>query len=221
MAGAEGAVLSTVTVTVAELCAFPAESVVTTWRSKSPFRDEVFQLTECGVEVSVPMAVQAPPPAGRRSKTAEATPEPESAESDETETVLERNAPPVGDVTEPLGSVRSTSVETTSEPVFEALSVMTARRAWFPSPWTSQDAVYGAVVSGAPSELHEPPEHPVDWFEQTKNSTPSISVSGLVAVTVNGSAAAPFTYAPGAVIETVGAWLSTLTVRVAEVKEFP
>src|SRR4029079_12357220 len=112
MAGVAGAVLSTVTVAVADACEFPAESVVTTWRSKSPFRDDVFQLTEYGVEVSVPMAVQALPPAGRRSKSVEATPEPESAGSDETETVAERNAPPVGDVTEPLGSVRAQSAET-------------------------------------------------------------------------------------------------------------
>ena len=64
----------------------------------------------------------------------------------------------MGEVTEPLGSLRSTSVFTTSEPVFEALSVMTARRAWLPSPWTSHEAVYGAVVSGAPSESQEPLE---------------------------------------------------------------
>ena len=193
MAGAEGAVLSTATVTAAEVCAFPAESVVTTWRSKSPFSAEVSQLTEYGAEVSVPIAVQAPPPDGRRSKSAEPTPEPASAESAETETVPERNAPPAGEVTEPLGSVRSTSVLTTSEPAFDALSVITARSAWFPSPWTSQEAVYGAVASGAPSEFHEPLEQPDDWFEQTKNSTPAMSVSAVVAVTVNGSAAAPFT----------------------------
>ena len=90
MTGADGAVLSTVTVTAAEECALPAVSVVTTWRSKSPFSAEVFQLTEYGAEVSVPIAVQAPPPAGRRSKSADATPEPESAESLETETVPER-----------------------------------------------------------------------------------------------------------------------------------
>src|SRR6187200_2157422 len=176
MAGAEGTVLSTVTVTAAEACALPAESVVTTWRSKSPFNAEVFQLTEYGAEVSVPIAVQAPPPAGRRSKSAEATPDPESAESLETETVPERKAPFEGEVTEPLGSLRSTSVLTTSEPVFEALSVMTARSAWFPSPWTSQEAVYGAVVSGAPSEFHEPLAQLLLAFEQTKNSTPSMSV---------------------------------------------
>ena len=151
MTGADGAVLSTVTVTTAEECALPAVSVVTTWRSKSPFSAEVFQLAEYGAEVSVPIAVQAPPPAGRRSKSADATPEPESAESLETETVPERKAPFEGEVTEPLGSVRSTRVLTTSEPVFEALSVPTARSAWFPSPWTSHEAVYGAVVSGAPS----------------------------------------------------------------------
>jgi len=48
-------------------------------------------------------------------------------------------------------------------------------------------------VSGAPRELHEPVEQLEDWSEQTKNSTSTMSLSGLVAVTVNGSAAAPFT----------------------------
>jgi hypothetical protein len=79
------------------------------------------------------MAVHAPPPDGRRSKSAESTPEPASAESAETDTVPERSAPPAGEVTEPLGSVRSTRVLTTSDPVFDALSVLTARRAWLPS----------------------------------------------------------------------------------------
>src|SRR4051812_1915061 len=193
MAGADGAVLSTVTVTTPEECALPAVSVVTTWRSKSPFSAEVFQLTEYGAEVSVPIAVQAPPPAGRRSKSAEATPEPESAESLETQTEPERKAPLAGVATEPVGSVRSTSVLTTSEPVLEALPVIPARRAWFPSPCTSQAPVNGAVVSGAPSELHEPLEQLELAFEQTKNSTPSISVSGVVAVTVKGSAAEALT----------------------------
>jgi len=67
--------------------------------------------------------------------------EPESAESLETARLPERKAPPAGEVTEPVGSVRSTSALTTSEPVFAALSVITARSAWFPSPWTSHEAV--------------------------------------------------------------------------------
>ena len=78
MTGADGAVLSTVTVTTAEECAFPAVSVVTTWRSKSPFSAAVFQLTEYGTDVSAAIGVHEPPPDGRLSKAADATPEPES-----------------------------------------------------------------------------------------------------------------------------------------------
>jgi hypothetical protein len=48
-------------------------------------------------------------------------------------------------------------------------------------------------VSGAPSEFQEPLEQLFDPLEQTKNSTLWMSVSGLVAVTGKGSAAAPFT----------------------------
>ena len=185
--------LSTVTVTAAEVWLFPATSVVTTWRSKSPFSADVSQLTEYGEDVSVAIAVQAPPPLGRRSNAAEATPVPASAELLPTATLPERKAPPAGVVTEPVGFVRSTVVLTMSEPVFEALSVMTARSAWLPSPCTSHEAVYGEEVSGAPSEFHEPVEQFADWFEQSKNSTLAMSESGLVAVTVSGSAAAPFT----------------------------
>src|SRR5437867_11330536 len=137
MAGVEGAVLSTVTVTAAEECALPAASVVTTWRSKSPFSAEVSQPTEYGADVSVPIAVHEPPPAGRSSKSAEATPERESVESLETEFVAERRAPPVGEVTAPLRALRPASAVARSQPVLEALSVMTARRAWWPPPWTS------------------------------------------------------------------------------------
>ena len=68
----------------------------------------MFQLAEYGALVSVAMAVQAPPPAGRRWNSAEATPEPESAESDETATEAPRSAAPfVGAVSEPVGAVPS------------------------------------------------------------------------------------------------------------------
>ena len=57
--------------------------------------------------MSVSIAVHAPPPAGRRSKAAEATPEPESAESEETATEARSAAPSAGAVREPLGAVVS------------------------------------------------------------------------------------------------------------------
>src|SRR5919201_1685649 len=48
-----------------------------------------------------------------------------------------------------------------------------------------------------------------------------MSPSGLVAVTVNGSASAALTYCPGDEIETVGAWLSRFTVTGVEARELP
>src|SRR5918912_477381 len=48
-----------------------------------------------------------------------------------------------------------------------------------------------------------------------------MSPSGLVAVTVNGSASAALTYWPGDEIETVGAWLSRFTVTGVEARELP
>ena len=66
----------------------------------------MFQPTEYGALASVPMVVQAPPPAGRRWNSAEATPEPESAESEETATEAPRRAAPsAGAVSEPVGAV--------------------------------------------------------------------------------------------------------------------
>ena len=58
--------------------------------------------------MSVAIVVQAPPPAGRRWNSAESTPEPVSAESEETVTELPRSAAPsAGAVREPVGSVAS------------------------------------------------------------------------------------------------------------------
>ena len=53
--------------------------------------------------MSVAIVVQVPTPAGERWKTTEATPEPGSAESDETVTVPRRTLPLPGAVREPVG----------------------------------------------------------------------------------------------------------------------
>src|SRR5687768_4321333 len=196
-------------------------SIVTARRSKSPSASAVVsQLTEYGAVASVSMAVQAPPPAGRRSNPAEATPEPESAELDETTSVPVTNAPSPGAVRAPVGSVRSTVTSTMSSPVLSLPSVATARSARFPSGSIGQEAEYGALES-APRETQVPPPHPALASEQRKNSTSSTSPSGVVAVTVNGSGEAPFTNPAGAVTVTLGAALSTVTARVADVRLLP
>ena len=136
--------------------------------------------------VSVSMVVQGPPPAGRRWNSAVATPEPASAESEETATAAPvTKAASAGAVSEPVGLVRSTVTLTTSAPVLPAPSVATARRARLPSGSIAQEAEYGAVVS-TPSEIQEPDEQPALAFEQRKSSTSSTSPSGVEAVTVNG-----------------------------------
>ena len=101
------------------------------------------------------------------------------------------------------GRVRSTVTLTMSSPVFEPTSVATARSAAFPSAGSGHEAVYGAAVS-VPSEIQVPVEQSLLASVQAKNSTPETSPSGLVAVTVNGSASARFTNPLGAVIETLG-----------------
>jgi hypothetical protein len=101
------------------------------------------------------------------------------------------------------------------------LSKATAFTARFPSLAGSvQTAVNGASES-LPRDVQRLLEQPalVSW--QTENSMWSMSPSGLVAVTVNGSASAAFTYWPGSEIITVGAWLSTFTVTDADVRELP
>ena len=80
--------------------------------------------------MSVPIAVQAPPPAGRRSKSAESTPEPESVESEETATVPETWALSAGAVSEPVGSVLSTVTVCLAES-----RVLPARSATRTSTW--------------------------------------------------------------------------------------
>ena len=53
------------------------------------------------------IVVQAPLPAGRRWNSAVSTPEPPSAESEETASVPVTKAPSAGAVSEPVGSVAS------------------------------------------------------------------------------------------------------------------
>jgi len=73
--------------------------------------------------VSVAIVVQAPPPLGRRWNAALATPEPASAESEETGIVPDTWAPSLGAVSEPVGLVLSTVTVCLLEPsVFPAPS---------------------------------------------------------------------------------------------------
>jgi hypothetical protein len=86
----------------------------------------VSQLTEYGEVVSAePMFVQVPAPAGERWNWAEATPEPPSAEFDDTVTELPRTtADAEGVVTDPVGLVESfVKVRTVAFDVFPAVSV--------------------------------------------------------------------------------------------------
>ncbi len=80
---------------------------------------------------AAPMFVQTPPPAGERWNWAEATPEPPSAESEETVTAAPRTlAEAAGAVIEPEGLALSTRTFVTSAEVklLPALSVVTTRR---------------------------------------------------------------------------------------------
>ena len=92
------------------------------------------------MSVSVAIVVQAPPPAGRRWNSAEATPEPASAESEETVTVAAEAAPSAGAVSEPVGFVLSTTTSWTAESsVLPALSVTRTRTRTSPSAgWLAQ-----------------------------------------------------------------------------------
>ncbi len=81
--------------------------------------------------MSVAIVVQVPAPAGERWKSAEATPEPPSAELEETVTAAPRTlAEAAGAVTEPVGFVLSTRTLVTSAEVklLPTLSVVITRR---------------------------------------------------------------------------------------------
>ena len=89
------------------------------------------QATEYGLVVSAaPMFVQTPAPAGERWNWAEATPEPASAEFEETVTALPRTFAGLRPVIAPDGLVLSTRTLVTSAEVkvLPALSVVTTRR---------------------------------------------------------------------------------------------
>ena len=88
----------------------------------------VTQSTEYGALESVSIVVHVPAPAGERWNTTWATPETESAEFDATATVPDSEAPPAGEVSEPVGSLLSTLIVCLAESsVFPAASVARAR----------------------------------------------------------------------------------------------
>ena len=127
-----GAVWSTRTVIVLDVKELPARSVVVTRSSYEPSE------TACGPEAVSHVegvTVQAPPPAGRRSKTIVSTPDAEpltagSAESLASVTAGTPISPPfAGAVTEPVGAVLSTRTVIVGEVKLPpALSVVTTRR---------------------------------------------------------------------------------------------
>jgi hypothetical protein len=91
----------------------------------------VSKLAEYGEDVSAdPMFVHVPAPAGDCWNWADATPAPESAESESTAIVPRTFAPAAGAVTEPVGFVLSTCTFATTADVSElpTLSVVTTRR---------------------------------------------------------------------------------------------
>jgi hypothetical protein len=122
-----GAVWSTSTVTVPDVKELPALSVVVTRRSYGP------SATASGpdaVSQGAGVAVHVPAPAGLRSKTTVATPEPASAESPVSATgATPISAPLAGAVTEPVGLVLSTRIEIVADvKALPALSVVVTRR---------------------------------------------------------------------------------------------
>ena len=120
-----GRVLSTRTVTRAEVKVLPALSVVITCRSYWPSATAVVsQVTEYGLVVSAtPMVVQVPAPVGDRWNSAEATPDAASAELEETATVVPRRlAAAAGAVIEPVGAVASTRMVAVTVAVLLTLS---------------------------------------------------------------------------------------------------
>ena len=127
-----GAVLSTRTVVSAEVTWFPALSVVTTWRSYSPsVTPVVTQLAAKGDVVSAAATlVHVLAPEGDRWNSAEATPEPVSAEFEVTENVARMFAEATGAVIEPVGAVLSTRTLAIVADVvtLPATSVVTTRR---------------------------------------------------------------------------------------------
>jgi hypothetical protein len=147
-----------------------------------------------------------------RSTIAEAafTPEPDPSVPESVATATEPSvSQPSATVTEPpVGAVRSTVTSTTAWPVLSAASVATAFSVQVPSAGTATAAVHGAPSASVATRL-PPSPHPA--VTQTKKSTFVTSVSGVDATTPYGSLSTAATYEPsaGALIEIVGAPLST------------
>src|SRR6266487_4780189 len=110
---------------------------------------------------------------------------------------------------------RVTGVQTCALPisddVWPALSLAVTSSAWLPSPGIVQLTLYGPGEATVPSEFHEPVEQSVLVLEHSKNCTLATPLPASVAPAVNGLGLEnePLTEVGGAVIETVGATLST------------
>ena len=158
------------------------------------------------------VAVHVPAPAGLRSKTIVATPEPPaSAESLVSATGgTPISAPFAGAVTAPVGSVLSTRIVIAVEvKALPALSVVVTRRSYWPSAT--------AVVSKLAAWFVQVPAPAGERWNWTVATPEPASAELLV------SAIVPRTFAPaaGAVTAPVGSVLSTRIVIAAEVKALP
>ena len=202
---AVGAVLSTRTVIVAEVWELPALSVVRTRRSYWP--------SACAV-VSQLAAwfVQLPAPIGERWNWTVATPDPpESVELLVRPIVPRTLSLSAGAVIEPVGFVLSTRTVIVAEVwALPALSVVTTRRSYWPSAcrWCSSSGTWFVQM---PAPIGE------RWNWTVATPEPPASAELLVSEIVLRTLAA----SAGAVIEPVGAVLSTRTVIAAEVTELP
>src|SRR6266487_5197469 len=174
-----------------------AASIARIWTVCSP---SVRPLTKVGLE----HALQAPPSASH-SKV-----EPLSVEVKENETL-----PPLGSagcaVIVVSGGVVSTLTLRIADDVWPASSLAVTSSAWLPSPGIVQLTLYGPGEATVPSEFHEPVEQSVLVLEHSKNCTLATPLPASVAPAVNGLGLEnePLTEVGGAVIETVGATLST------------
>src|SRR5437899_7493795 len=204
---AVGGALSTVTLTAAEVAVFPAASRATAVRVCAPLvAVGVFQETAYGAVVT-----SAPRLAPSSLNCTPTTPTLSEAEA-ETVMVPLIDRPAVGAVSETVGGALSTVTLTAAEvAVFPAASRATAVRvcAALVAVVVFQETAYGAVVTSAPrldpSSLNCTP------------TTPTLSEAEAETVMV------PLIDRPavGAVSETVGGALSTVTLTAAEVAGVP
>ena len=149
------------------------------------------------------------PPVGRTSYTTLATPDVASLAFAVSETLPPTVAPAAGVAIEPVGSVLSIVIDCAAlAAVWPAASVANARRLYVPSASVvvSSSVENGALVTVS-IVAHDPPAW--RW-----NSTVVVSLD-----TVAESVTGPLALA-GALSETEGALLSTLTPTLADVVEF-